>query len=993
MKIAGPRPQTISALKDDGMHRVCFIVIAVALTFLPAQVNGATAAQGSTEKLSPTECACQLKDAVKKGNWREAADSAEKLLATDPYSAEAGDAYLWLGLYHKFEFDFDKSTHYYQKAVDLYPGTWTSAEAIARLGCNQYKLNNYGKALEYFRMAGVEAKTWQQRKYASAWTKWVKTALASGQKKAAANCATKALDHYLKTQGIKYDKDKLADSLTLQDGLVPLSNILQCLTKQGVKLQAVKCPIERLSEVQLPVVAVVKPSHTVIIKEMGERIAVYDPAVGNIHYYESELARIWTGQIVTISNPVGRASGSDDRANFLGNLLTVIFGQPTPKFASITQTDMSKVLLGACPCCPQTVPSCDADSDCCAVCSIVESGLPGGPGGSSGPNGGGTGGSSGPGCGSCATPFARGFPKLSVNTALLTLIIRDTPIGYSTPIGPDVDVTMTFNTDLATEGVFGHSWRANFETMILETTNTVVVTRANGHDDTFTLSGGEYNPPAGETDRLIKNANGTFTLEFTRSHKKFLYDTNANGGKLLAKEDEHGNSITFQYDTNSQLTSITDAVGRVTTIEMTKVNNQPRVSTVIDPLGRHADFTYYSNGNLETVTDMGGYEFAYTYDPNDDLITVTEPKGTYYIEYAPYSYETSVKSITDPNGNTWHYGGNYNDSYVEDPRSNKTSYTIAWHYPDIVGTAKIIAPISDPISQEPYTIQYTYDESTYERTSVTDRRGYATTYIYTDHDVSSVSDPCYYTWSYTYDTNRRRTSATDPRGKVTTYVYTGNNLTSVTETDPNEIVLSTSSYTYYSNGLRESSTVNGNTTIYNYDTKGNLTQVTEPMGGITTFTYDDVGRKISMTNDIDMTTYYEYDDLDRIKKITHPDQTYAEYTYNCCGVSSYRDENGHYTYYDRDQSGRLAKVTDAEQHETTYHYDAAGNLAALKDQLGKVTAYTYDAMNRLTRVVYPGGDVESYTLDANGNMLTKTDSRGTTHYEYDKNNRVTRIWH
>ena len=123
----------------------------------------------TTEEVNLSQCGCDIEKALKKGDWHKAYESAEKLIAASPDSPEAKDAYLWLGLYHKSNHDFPKSTAYYQKVADLFPNTWASAEASARTGCNYFKLNNHSKALEYFRKSASEAQTWQQRKYASTW--------------------------------------------------------------------------------------------------------------------------------------------------------------------------------------------------------------------------------------------------------------------------------------------------------------------------------------------------------------------------------------------------------------------------------------------------------------------------------------------------------------------------------------------------------------------------------------------------------------------------------------------------------------------------------------------------------------------------------------------------------------------------------------------------------------------------------------------------------
>ncbi|MFA5251635.1 MAG: hypothetical protein WC454_03505, partial [Phycisphaerae bacterium] len=111
------------------MKRIYIILIFFSLQYLPVALDAAE------KSLSPSQCGCELKEALKKGNWQKAYESAENLIKTSPNSPEAGDAYLWMGLYHKSKRDFSKSTKTYQKASELFPNTWVSAEATARTGC------------------------------------------------------------------------------------------------------------------------------------------------------------------------------------------------------------------------------------------------------------------------------------------------------------------------------------------------------------------------------------------------------------------------------------------------------------------------------------------------------------------------------------------------------------------------------------------------------------------------------------------------------------------------------------------------------------------------------------------------------------------------------------------------------------------------------------------------------------------------------------------
>lgn len=918
---------------------------------------------------------CELKEALKEGDWQKALSNAQELVAIAPASEEAQDAYLWLGLYHRSKRDFDTSTALYRKVIELYPGTKAAAEAYSGAGCNYYRSNKLPQAVEYFHKARVNAKTLHQRKYASVWAKWVRLVMAGQDQPLVVNCATKSVDYYLTSQGVAYDKVKLASSLTLKDGLVALPDVLAFLEKGHVKLNAVICPLADMKDIPLPFLAMVKPNHLIVIKAIEsdgdkniQRIRVYDPVQGEISYYEKELAEIWQEKVLTLTAP---SRGT---------------------FAALGKKDLDDVYLGWCMGLPPPLNSCNPGDDCCnressSGSGSSGSGNDGGKGGLGGlvrSIGGGMGGCQG-GC------MSVGFPSWEVDTASRSLIVKDTPIGYKTALGEDMLVSMTYNSDQPHAGLFGNGWRSNLDMSIEERVGgEVIVDRSGGNDDVFTYSGGQYYPPIGVSDRLVKNYNGTFTLEYTRSHKKYHFDTSVNGGKLLAIEDRNGNTLTYQYNANRWLTSITDAVGRVTTVVTEPNGLGVRITQVTDPLGRVAEFTYDGENNLTHVVDMAGNEFTYAYDATDNyIISITEPKGTYTIEYefSYYSsYDDVVKKIRNPQGKDYEYGG-MGTTYVRDPRGNQTWYTFDYMYPSNYGDT---TNVEDALQNQ---IVYGYDANR-NRNSIRDRRGHTMQFGYdTNHNLLWKKDPYNHIWTHTYDASRNLISATDPRGKITHYGYDShNNLVSVTEKDPNQLVpLTVTIYTPDSRGQITQVNHNGQITINTYDPCGNLIQVEDPEGEITTFTYDAIGRKESATRGT-QTTAYVYDDLNRITRITHPDNTYIENTYSCCGLTQVRDENGKITRYEYDSLGRRTKVIDALNHETLYGYDDAGNLTSITDANNNTTTYTYDAVNRVTRTTYPGGVSESYTYDANGNILTKTDGNGVViRYTYDKNNRLVEI--
>src|SRR5690606_29383482 len=93
----------------------------------------------------------------------------------------------------------------------------------------------------------------------------------------------------------------------------------------------------------------------------------------------------------------------------------------------------------------------------------------------------------------------------------------------------------------------------------------------------------------------------------------------------------------------------------------------------------------------------------------------------------------------------------------------------------------------------------------------------------------------------------------------------------------------TTTFTYNARGqLLSETNPKGETISYTYDTNGYLIAVDGPLPGtndVSTFTYDASGRTQTKTDESGYTVTFEHDDLDRITRITHPDSTFIQYTY------------------------------------------------------------------------------------------------------------------
>jgi len=189
------------------------------------------------------------------------------------------------------------------------------------------------------------------------------------------------------------------------------------------------------------------------------------------------------------------------------------------------------------------------------------------------------------------------------------------------------------------------------------------------------------------------------------------------------------------------------------------------------------------------------------------------------------------------------------------------------------------------------------------------------------------------------------------------------------------------------------------TTLYTYDSEGNLTQVSDSMGNMTSISYDVLGRKISMDD---------------------PDMGFWEYKYDPAGNLVWqRDALNQIIEFEYDELNRLINKTDQADLDVDYYYDQTSGMAqtdALKidtksSPIGSgslKSVATLDGSNsnsasvcpnygvgRLTRAEYSTEDRTSFAYDILGREVRSTKRLDSVNYQvkrsYDSASRLTKL--
>jgi len=277
-----------------------------------------------------------------------------------------------------------------------------------------------------------------------------------------------------------------------------------------------------------------------------------------------------------------------------------------------------------------------------------------------------------------------------------------------------------------------------------------------------------------------------------------------------------------------------------------------------------------------------------------------------------------------------------------------------------------------------------------------------------------VEDDRFESTEMQYNADGQLTHYTDPEGRETEYVYAANgiDLLEVRQKVGSgwETVVEYQSYGNHRPGKRIDGS--GNETVYQYNSRGQLTAVTDPLQETTSFLYHDdpaydpqtdtpagygylvailgpdsqllrsigydaSGRPAVIEDSEGHEIAIEYDDLDRRTKVVYPDATFEEWTYDRLDVASYRDREGRVTSYLHSPLGQLMVVTDPEGNITQFDYCTCGDVKTITDPAGNSTWWRYDIQGRVTKKIYPDGSEVHYTYDpASGRLASATDAMG-----------------
>jgi RHS repeat-associated protein len=652
-----------------------------------------------------------------------------------------------------------------------------------------------------------------------------------------------------------------------------------------------------------------------------------------------------------------------------------------------------------------------------------------------------------------------GMAVSSVHLMLANLQIRDTPIGYTPPVGPPVRFTVRYNQrdylqpPSLSISPFSPRWTHDWYEMVKDDPNNSLADvkylpgGGGGHTFTGTGTGGSSGGSSAIVPmRLKRTGTNSYEMLYPDGSKKIFDQRLGTSGLLLLTRwlDPAGNAVTLTWtivEGVPLLVALTDAIGQVTTLHYTDRMHPFILTLVRDPFGREARFDYIkpilrvSGGGSATnfiqlpllagITDVLGLHSQFSYR-KVDTNNVGQAIVTDQIEKMVTPYGTTTFTTTETNlaggiraVETMYPDGSrdrveFNQSITNIPQSEPAAlvpqgmavpnvnlryrntyywsrtasassygdYTKAkiyhWlHLGNFETTAGILESTKEPLENR---VWYYYGQH------ATDFAGEQNLPTHIGRVQEDGQTQLYRTG---YNRLRNLTNSVDPVGRTFSLVYATNDVDLLevrqTRAGNNELLFRAT----YNDQHRPLTIVDaaGQTNTFTYNARGQLLTATNPKGEVAGYTYDGEGYQIAMdgplpgTNDTLRTTYdlfgrirsvtgltgytmtYDYDVMDRITRITHPDQTFEEVTYERLDPAVIQDRAGRQTLFQYDDMGQVKTTTDPLGRVTRFDWCRCGQIKSLTDPMGQTTTWLTDVQGRNIAKRYADGSQVTYQYE------------------------------
>ncbi|MGL6019745.1 MAG: RHS repeat-associated core domain-containing protein [Gibbsiella quercinecans] len=436
-------------------------------------------------------------------------------------------------------------------------------------------------------------------------------------------------------------------------------------------------------------------------------------------------------------------------------------------------------------------------------------------------------------------------------------------------------------------------------------------------------------------------------------------------GWLSMVTDATGNTTSLFYDDAGRLTELVDSAGqRLTCRYLTTANGLTRLGTVLlyTPDGESplVSYRYDDEGQLITVTNRAG-EVTRRFTWCDGLMASHQDRNGLLNEYRwqeidglprvvawrhgagealslHYDFSGGTRRAVRDDGRqaVWLLDDDDNVAQFTDFDESRTAFV--YERGELCGVVL------------PGGAQRHSEWDRYGRLlSETDPLDRTTTYHYSRNSgrLFSVTHPDGSQVFQHWDTLGRLTQRIDALGNTTFYHYPDDE-----DSLPSCLI-----------------DAQGGEVKLEWNAQGLLTRYTDCSGSVTAYAYDAFGQLTHKTDAEGHLTQYAWDNAGQLQTLRHADGSEEQFAWNAHGqLTRHQDPLGSETHWQYNLLGQPVSITDRINRTRRYHYNACGWLIRLENGNGGEYHFNYDAVGRLTGERRPDNTAHVYRYGPDGQL-------------------------